>query len=223
MHGSGFDGDLGDADARLTQALTDRDDETTWMAALTHARLLVPIVAVLAEGDEHGGDKAADMAVVTITSTDGERALPVFTSTAAMAAWDPQARPSPVEAARAAQAAVAERCDVMVLDLAGDSVVIRPSMVWALAQQREWLPAHADPFVRQAVSQAARDENQVVAAVCEPGRHGELRVMLSLEPGLDQQAVGQIARRVGERIATDGEARARIDAITFAIHPATPK
>lgn len=201
-------------------ALEDRADETRWMAALSRARLLVPIVAVLAEADEHGGDKAADMVVVTLTAPDGERALPVFTSLQALSAWNSQARPSPVESARAAQAAVAEQCDVMVLDIGGAQVVLRPSMVWALAQQREWLPSYADPFVRESVSRAARDEDDVIAAVCEDGGSGALRVVLELRAGLSSAEVGQVAQAIGERLATDGETRARIDAITFAIRPA---
>ena len=46
------------------------------------------------------------MAAMTLLAADGHRALPVFTSIAALAAWDPAARPVPVTAARAAQAAV---------------------------------------------------------------------------------------------------------------------
>ena len=213
---TGFDDDDGSADPRVRAASADGDDAAL-MSALAASRLLVPIVAVLAEGDGHGGDKAADMAVVTLSAPDGERALPVFTSLAAMAAWDPQARPSPVTAERAAQAAVSERCDVMVLDLGGSTRVLRPSMVWALAQQRPWLPAADDPFVRRSVARAAADETEVARVDCEPGEHGELRVVLTLAPGLDQQRVSALARRVAERIATDGEARARIDALTFAI------
>ena len=88
------------------------------------------------------------MAVVTLTSPEGQRALPVFSSIAALARWDATARPVPVTSARAAQAAVSERCDVMLLDLGGEHAqVLRPSMVWALAQERPWLPAHEDPFV----------------------------------------------------------------------------
>jgi len=47
-----------------------------------------------------------------------------------------------------------------------------------------------------------------------------LRVVLTLEPGLDADLVSAIATRIGERIATDGETRARIDALTFALEAA---
>jgi hypothetical protein len=44
--------------------------------------------------------------------------------------------------------------------------------------------------------------------------------VLTLEPGLDAALVQAVATRIGERIATDGETRARIDALTFALETA---
>lgn len=228
---TGFDGDLGEADADLTAALDDPPDETVLMHAVANARLLVPIVAAPSEVDDSEMDdsdeltveKSTDMAVVTITSADGQRALPVFTSLAMLSAWDASARPSPVTSARAAQAAVFERCDVMLLDPgSGHQRELRPSMVWALAQLRDWTPAHSDPFVAQALSRATVDEADVIDCVGEadPAGAGILRVVLSLRPGLDSSQVQALATRVGERIASDGEARARIDGLGFTIRQA---
>jgi len=128
---TGFDGDLGVADTDLLEALDDRQDETVLMRAVAKARLLVPIVAAPSGIDDPGElvERSTDMAVVTLTSPDGQRALPVFTSVAALSAWDSAARPSPVTSSRAAQAAVSERCDVMLLDLgSARECVLRPSM-----------------------------------------------------------------------------------------------
>jgi len=44
-----------------------------------------------------------------------------------------------------------------------------------------------------------------------------VRIELELEPGLSAQDVQGIATRVGERLATDGELRARVDGLAFAI------
>ena len=61
----------------------------------------------------------------------------------------PRARPVPVTSARAGQAAVSELCDVIVVDVAGPRTqVLRPSMVWALAQEREWVVAAPRPLRR---------------------------------------------------------------------------
>ena len=228
LTGTGFDGDTGAADPALVGALADPGDEVALMAALAAARLLVPIVAepvsVDTSGEHSAGgltvEKQTDMAAVTLVAPDGTRALPVFSSMAAIAAWDPQARPVPVTAARAGQAAVSERCDVMVVDVAGPATVaLRPSMVWALAQQREWLPAHADEVVRRSVAAAVREQDAVLAHEIGPGAPGDgaLRLSLPLRPGLDAAAVQAVATAVGERLATDGEIRARIDGLAFAI------
>ena len=227
---TGFDGDVGAADINLLAAL-EHQDETALMRAVAHARLLVPIVAAPSEVDDpvelmvekFALNSATDMAVVTLTSPDGQRALPVFTSLAALSAWDATARPSPVASSRAAQVAVSERCDVILLDLgSGHERVLRPSMVWALAQQRDWIPAHTDPFVAQALSRATADEEDVVDCVGEgdPAGAGILRVVLSLRAGLDSDRVQALATRIGEQIATDGEARARIDGLAFTIRQA---
>lgn len=227
LTGTGFDHDTGAADDALSAALAvaavTSADERTLMRAVAAARLLVPIVAEPVEVDESGRlavEKQTDMAAVTLVAPDGARALPVFSSMAALAEWDPSARPVPVTAARAAQAAVSERCDVMVLDVAGPrAVALRPSMVWALAQQREWVPAHEDETVRRALDVAVRHQDGVLAHQVGPGAPGEgvVHVSLTLRPGLDQATVQAIATAIGERLATDGEIRARIDGLAFSI------
>jgi hypothetical protein len=223
LSSTGFDGDTGAADPALVTALAEPHDEVALMAAVSAARLLVPIVAEpvsVDEAGEHAVEKQTDMAAVTLVAPDGTRALPVFSSMAAITAWDAEARPVPVTAARAAQAAVSERCDVMVVDLAGPrTVALRPSMVWALAQQRDWLPAHDDETVRRAVAAAVREQEAVLAHEIGPGAPGEgvLRVTLRLVPGLDTATVQAVATAVGERLATDGEIRARIDGLAFSI------
>lgn len=220
---TGFEGDDGSADPGLTAAL-ESGDLARIMAALGSARLLVPIVAEPVETETHDGltvDKQTDMAAVTLVAPDGERALPVFTSLDTLTTWDPQARPVPVTSARAGQAAVSERCDVVVIDVAGPVTrVLRPSMVWALAQDREWVAPHLDPFVAAGVARAVAEEPDVIAHQVEegaPAGQGILGLVLELVPGLEPTDVQAVATRVGERLATDGELRARIDGLAFRI------
>ena len=219
---SGFEADSGAADPTVLAALATPGDDLALMRAVEAARFVVPVVADLTEADSTGGlavDTSVDMAAVTLVAPDGQRALPVFTGTQSLAAWDPTARPVPVTPARAGQAAVAEGCDVIVVDVAGPATrVLRPSMVWALAQQRPWEPAHTDPFVARSVSAAVRDEDVVTASEVEEGNprgEGVLGVVLTLRPGLGPDEVRAVATRVGERLATDGELRARIDGLAF--------
>jgi hypothetical protein len=234
LSASGFETDRGAAAPALIAALVawaktpSADTERAGMAALAGSRWLVPVVAAPGEtGTSRGSlqvDQSAEMATVTITAPDGRTALPVFTGVAQLAEWDPLARPVPVPASRAAQAAVAEGCEVLLVDLgSAHAVALRPSMVWALAMAQPWLPAHEDAHVLAAIMAAVRDEPDVLDHTCSagaPAGEGVLRIGLALRPGLTAAAVGDLATRIGERIATDGEARARIDALSFAIKAA---
>ena len=53
-----------------------------------------------------------------------------------------------------------------------------------------------------------------------PGPDGALQVVLGLRPGLDQAGLRTVVTRIGEGLAADGEVRARIDALGFALRPA---
>lgn len=130
LTGTGFEDDRGAADEALRDALADPDQEGQLVAAVSQARLLVPVVAVPGEAEERDGHPTqgdgglgsqvdSAMAVVTLTAPDGTRALPAFTSLERLRSWDPACRPVPVTAQRAARAAVQEGCQVIVLDPSG--------------------------------------------------------------------------------------------------------
>jgi hypothetical protein len=124
---SEFQNDDGAADPRLVAAI-ESGDHGRILAALTDARVLVPVVALLGEVsyDERGlaHDKSADMAVVLMTGRDGRRALLAFTGTTSLAAWQPDARPMPATTTLAATAAFQEGADAIVIDVAGPHTVV---------------------------------------------------------------------------------------------------
>ncbi len=185
-------------------------DEVALLRAVSQARLIIPIVAM------PGEDASSDMAAVTLSAPDGRKALPAFTSTEQLARWDVRARPVPVSAQRAALAGVQEGCDVIVLDVGTPHTrELRTSMVWALAMDREWLPAHDDPHVRQAVASAAQGEQAILRWSLDGGPDGALVIKVAMVPGLTPLQINEVLQRVGAQIATDGEARARIDAVKF--------
>lgn len=226
---TGFADDDGSADPGLRAALA-AGDETAWMRLLATSRVLVPVVATDDSpdaGEQHhrrDGDSAATMATVIVAGPEGVPALPVFTGLDALVAWDPGARPSPVRAPDAARAAIGQECGLLLLDPGSPwQAVVRSSMVWALAQQQDWQPAHVDPFVAAKVADAVRDLEPVVRTELGDGSDvapGVLRVVIVLRPGLDQAQVQTLATTIGERLATDGEVRARIDGLTFALRAA---
>ncbi|HET6653716.1 MAG TPA: SseB family protein [Nocardioides sp.] len=124
----GFAGDDGTAPPEVVAALAAyaedpgaRQAET--LAVLQHARLLVPVVAVLGEVevDERGlaRDKTSDMAAVLMRGQDGRTALLAFTGSEALRAWNPEARPVPVTARDAARSARQEDAEALVVDVAG--------------------------------------------------------------------------------------------------------
>ena len=136
--GSEFPDDEGGDDPRLRSALTAyaaahapearRALLPACLEALQGARLLVPVVAVLGEvevGDDGlARDKSSDMAAVLLTGRDGRTALLSFTHTASMQAWDPEARPVPVRAQLAAQAAMQEGAAALLVDVAGPARLV---------------------------------------------------------------------------------------------------
>ena len=219
-----FSGDTGEASPGLLRALT-TGGERDVMRQLARARLLVPMTAVAgetAEGvDGHVADKEADMAVVLLEHPDGRTALPVFSSMADLAAFDSSLRPVPVESARAARAAISEQADLIVLDCASEQAFeVRGSMVWALSQEREWLPAEEDPFVAEAVARVCARVDEITdhtLAAGVPDGQGVLQIGLTLVPGLDEATVQDLVTAIAEELATDGELRARIDGLSFAI------
>jgi hypothetical protein len=156
-----FPDDTGEADPALTAALAAHAAGATAatlatvLAALREARVLVPVVAVAGEVDAvTGADKTSDMAAVLVESAGGQRGLLAFTSTAALAAWDPAARPVPVASPTAALAAVQEQAAALVVDLAGPArlVVTGPHLLGladgrrpvATAEGLAWVATEAD-------------------------------------------------------------------------------
>lgn len=126
----GFAGDDGSVDPAVARALAlcgaDPRAHLDALAVVQHSRVLVPVVAVLGEVeyDEHGRphDKTSDMATVLMEGTDGRKALLAFTGSEPLRRWNPDARPVPVRFPVAAQSAVQDGADALVLDVAGPAL-----------------------------------------------------------------------------------------------------
>lgn len=126
---TGFGDDDGAASPEVEAAMAayDLDPSThrATLAVLQHARVLVPVVAMLGESeagpDGLERDKTADMATVLMTNSNGRTALLAFTSIGAMQRWRADSRPVPVGVPSAAQAALHDGADALLLDVAGPS------------------------------------------------------------------------------------------------------
>jgi len=129
LSGAGDPDDHGEPDPALSAALAayaaapDERTEAAVLAALGGARLLVPVVAALGEAETGPDglvrDKSADMAAVLMRGRDGRTALLAFTGLESMRRWDPEARPVPVPAHVAAQAALQDGAAALLVDVAG--------------------------------------------------------------------------------------------------------
>ncbi len=166
-------GDTGDADPAVTAALAayaaGEATEHAVLAVITGSRLLVPVVAVLAEANEDGTEKETEMALPTLIGNDGRKAVIAFTGTAAIRRWRQDARPVPVPAARLWPAVAAEQADAVVIDVAGPvPLVVEGARLRALANGDPPPPPHQDPDIRA----------QVAAVLAEAGTPD-----FTLEPG----------------------------------------
>jgi hypothetical protein len=146
-------GDTGGADPAVTAALAayaaGAATEHAALTAVAASRLLVPVVAVLAEangaradmtragvargevargevargevarGEVKGAEKETEMALPTLIGNDGRKAVIAFTGTDTIRRWRADARPVPVPASRLWPAVAAERADAVVIDVAG--------------------------------------------------------------------------------------------------------
>jgi len=228
--GQQFRGDHGAADPRVAAALAaylaGRGSEQAALAALAAARLLVPVIAVLADGSASPGgtgsaspgadrtasphgDKNSEMVLPTLIGRDGRPAILAFTCLDSLARWRPDARPVPAEADRVWRAAVADGCAV-VIDVAGPvPLAVDGARLAALAAGRPVPPPHQDPDVRADVEAAVADEPGIAGFSLAAGRAADtdLAVTLKLaardgkqrdwEPVVNRAAAGIAARLAG--------------------------
>jgi hypothetical protein len=240
--GQQFRHDDGGADPRVTEALAayqaGKGSEQAALTALAGARLLVPVVAVLADGSAAGGertagertagDKNSEMVLPTLIGNDGRPAVLAFTGVESLTRWRGNARPVPAEADRVWRAAVTDGCAV-VIDVAGPvPIAVEGARLAALAAGQPAPPAHEDPDVRAEVEAAVAAEPLITGFRLAAGTEEEgagaadLAVRLHLAPGdwqpADwQPAVNRAASRIAGRLA--GRLRRGVE---FSVTHATP-
>ncbi|WP_405740128.1 SseB family protein [Streptomyces sp. NBC_01525] len=212
----GFSDDDGSADPALAAALAaydrDRSAEPQLLTALSGARVLVPVVAVLGES-ETGPDglrreKTSDMAVPTLQAPDGRRALPAFTSMDTLKRWRADARPVAVPLRQALLAASHEKADTVVVDLAGPvTYQLTGPALRALAEGRQDADPRTDPAVLDALRTLLAAEPAVRFAHLAPSAETDATLALGLAP---DASAADAAHRLAQSLAADEELRARL-------------
>jgi len=222
-------GDDGSADPALWDALTrfraGTGSQAEVVDAFRRARVLVPLVAE--KGDEGLApsgltvDKTQELSLVTVAAPDGRTVQPAFTSVDTMRAWDPIARPIPVEAARVALSASAGDAELIVLDPGSETeFVLRRPAVWAVAQGQHWEPSFLSPEVYTGLLESVGSELAVIDVAVSAGdpdarlRGPELVVTLELVEGLDRETLDAVLARLAQRWAADDRIAVLVDSLT---------
>lgn len=209
------------------RALRDgRSEASAVLDVLRDARLLVPLVADLAEADHgvHGtAGTRAQLALPTVAGPDGRRVLPAFSSAAAMAAWNPAARPIPAPARQVALGAAGDGVELVVIDPGSPTRFgLRRGALEALARATAWTPSWLDSGVLASFQSAVVVEPLLAAVTVQPGDPlctldgAEVRVVLTpVGPGARVGA--GIVDRLRERWSSDPAILRLVDSISIVI------
>jgi hypothetical protein len=221
--------DDGAADPGVTGALADfaagQGTEQAVMTALARSRLLVPVVAVLAEELEPAeprpaepawsavarpaihGEKASEMAMPTLVGVDGRRAVPAFTSVESMSRWQSDARPLPVTALAVWQSACADSSAV-VIDVAGPvPFAVEGARLAALARGEPAPQPFADPDMAEIVAAVLASRLDVTSFDLQPDDTGhDLAIVLVLTGEATADSECDVAE-LGAEIADEVMAR----------------
>lgn len=255
-HETAFEGDSGEASAELAGAVASlraiaanasaaTTAEAHWdalaelakahtgvIAALATSRVLVPMLAEAGDvGVTPDGkivEKSQELSIVAVAAPDGRTVLPVFSSVAAMSAWNDTARPIPVPAPQAAVAAAQEKHDLIVLDAGSPDLVygVRRPAIAALALSEPYVPAWADPEVAAAFEYSAEAESDVARIWIAPADLSgtlaapEVDVRIRIARNLSRPELDALLGRLQQAWAGEQVIAERVDSIR--LHPILP-
>jgi hypothetical protein len=207
--------DRGEADPAVAAVLTAYADgagsERAVLTALAASRLLVPVVAVLAETDAgEVVEKGSEMAIPSLVGADGRLALVAFTCADSLQRWQPTARPVPVQAGAVFQAAVEESAAVIV-DVAGPvPLTVEGARLAALAAGGQVPDLHEDPDVWELIAAAAGSVAPGIRVRLRPPRPGTaLTLELAPPPGVAGVVGPDVAASVADAVSVGLAGRVR--------------
>ncbi len=191
---------------------------------LRSTRVLIPLLANLGESGvgAHGQtvDKSAELSIVTLETPDGFSGLPVFSSVEAMQRWNPQARPVPTSAVKAALAAASENNKRMILDpMAESEFVLRDPAIAALAQGHKWISPESDERVITAFGVAFENLPNLAGWEIAAGDPlclldgPELQVTLKLPEGLTRAEIDELLELIKLRFESSYEIAELVDSL----------
>ncbi len=226
-----FSNDDGSTPAALAAALDEfasSQNQALVIQALAESRLLVPLMANLGESETgahgHTVDKSAELALITVQGPDQAPILPVFSSVEHMRAWNPEARPVPIDARRIALAAAADGTNRMVLNpKSNQTFVVRRPAIAAIAQGFSWVQPHLDEVLIEALGavkpmfSVIKDIRFISGDPTAQLAGPELLIQLQLEPGLTRDEVSVITQALSIKWSEIDGLNEKIDSVQIQV------
>lgn len=200
-----FDGDDGSCPDELAAALElwVRDASGEAMGSVIDAlrtdRVLVPLLAEAGEfgltDDGKVVDKTQELSIVSVEGPDGKPVALAFSDVESMKAWNPEARPIPVESQKVAAWVLDDQMARIVLNPGSPTqCVVRRGGVISLLTGDSYTPPWLDEDVVSGITEAF---DEVEVATISPGWHlqggngPDLSVQVTLPVGLTQEQLQQ--------------------------------
>src|SRR5699024_1637769 len=88
------------------------------------------------------------------------------------------------------------------------------SVLWALAQGRDWLPPHEDPELARALERIGQEAAaEVPALTARAGECAEVDLHVQLRPGRTAEPVRAVGAAVTARLGTEESGAARLSSL----------
>ena len=227
---SAFAGDQGECPPTVASALAafgSGDLSHREMAnALVGTRVLFPTQAVLDSAQDVGGhevEKESHIATAIFRADAGWSGLVVFTSVQHATMWNADARLVPVTADQAAQTALEESCEALILDFSGPQrVVLAGAPLRALAQSRQAVPVWSDHDVATEIEREAHKRG-VTVRVGKPDSDLECDAIVWISADSGRAEAEGLVAQLAEALESNPVLRDRLDrGLAFALAEPSP-
>lgn len=225
-----FADDDGSLQPQMASALSQSDNanrQEAVVAAIGTGRLFLAIQPHTHPGVENGEVKAHDPAntdelarneagSLTVAAPGGLKAMPAFTSMEAMARFDPQARPMPLEGQAAAAQALLNT-GIMALDptdLDGsDATFIGRTATVSLAMDEPWFAPWLDDTLSEKLEAAVAGLPEVLTVKVQAGSRGLVRLTLRMSDYASSADAMAGAQKLIETVHHDRYVSSHLDLI----------
>ncbi len=227
-----FAGDAGEVQPQMAAALALTDPaerQEALVAALATGRVFVPVQAHAHPGYEDGAvashtpspnpnaEALEEASELTVPAPGGLRAMPVFSSAAALAKFDPEARPLPVLGRNAAAQALMHT-GLLAVDpvddgssLAGD--FLGRSAVVAIASNEAWFAPWIDPQIPMRLRSVLAGCEAAQIVTVSAGRQGVVRIAVVISEFVGKVGAREAVTRIAWALSHDPYLKSHLDLV----------